>query len=70
MSAPAASTLSFQRPLGRLHGGLRDALLLALVASMTTWAALLSWKGFAVTWGGFMGPLVTIAVVVALSGAV
>jgi transglutaminase-like putative cysteine protease len=70
MSAPAASTLSFQRPLGRLHGGLRDALLLALVASMTTWAALLSWKGFAVTWGGFMGPLVTVAVVVALSGAV
>jgi hypothetical protein len=65
----SGSTLSFQRPLGRLHGGLRDAVVLALVASFTTWVALLSWKGFAVDWGGFMGPLVAIAVIVGLSGA-
>ncbi len=69
MTAQAGSTLSFQRPLGRLHGGLRDALVLALVASMTTWVALLSWKGFAVDWGGFMGPLMAIALVVGVSGA-
>ena len=69
MSASSGSTLSFQRPLGRLRGGLRDALVLALVGSFTTWVALLSWKGFAVAWGSFMGPLVTIALVVALSGA-
>ena len=37
--------------------------------AFTTWVALLSWKGFAAAWGGFMGPLVSIAVVVALSGA-
>jgi transglutaminase-like putative cysteine protease len=65
----SGSTLSFQRPFGRLHGGLRDGVVFALVASLTTWVALLSWKGFAVDWGGFMGPLITIAVVVALSGA-
>jgi hypothetical protein len=70
MSNPPGSTLSFQRPLGRLHGGLRDALVLALVASFTTWVALLSWRGFALEWGGFMGPLVAIALVVGLSGAV
>ncbi len=69
MATQTGSTLRFQRPLGRLHGGLRDALVLSLVASMTTWVALLSWRGFSVAWGGFMGPLVAIAVVVALSGA-
>ncbi len=69
VSTSSGSTLSFQRPLGRLRGGLRDALVLALVGSFTTWVALLSWKGFAVAWGSFMGPLVTIALVVALSGA-
>ena len=69
MTTSPGSTLSFQRPLGRMRGGLRDALVLSLVGAFTTWVALLSWKGFATAWGGFMGPLVTIAVVVALSGA-
>ena len=55
MSASSGSTLSFQRPLGRLRGGLRDALVLALVGSFTTWVALLSWKGFATDVGQLHG---------------
>ena len=69
MSA-SPSTLSFQSPLARMRGGFRDALVLALVAAATTWVALLSWKGFAIDYVGFMGPLIVIGVVVALSGAV
>ena len=53
-----------------MRGGFRDALVLALVAAATTWVALLSWKGFAIDYSGFMGPLIVIGVVVALSGAV
>jgi len=64
------STFSYQRPLGRMRGGLREALVLSFVAAFTTWVALLSWKGFSLAWGGFMGPLVTVAIVVAVSGAV
>jgi transglutaminase-like putative cysteine protease len=52
-----------------MRGGLRDALTLSLIGAFTTWVALLSWNGFATAWGGFMGPLVSVAVVVALSGA-
>ena len=55
--------------MARQRGRVRDALSLACVASLTTWVALLSWKGFAVAWGSFMGPLLVIGVVVALSGA-
>ncbi len=62
--------LAFQHPLSRVRGGLRDALVLALIGAFTTWVALLSWKGFAMSWGGYMGPLVTVAIVVAVSGAV
>jgi len=69
VSSPSRSTLSLQRPLARMRGGLRDALVLSLIAAFTTWVALLSWKGFATAWGGFMGPLFMIALVVALSGA-
>ena len=69
MSA-SPSTLSFQSPLARMRGGFRDALVLALVAAATTWVALLSWKGFAIDYSGFMGPLIVIGAVVALSGAV
>jgi len=69
MSA-SSSTLSFQSPLARMRGGFRDALVLALVAAATTWVALLSWKGFAIDYSGFMGPLIIIGVVVAVSGAV
>ena len=63
------SSFAYRRPLGRMRGGLRDSLVLAGVAALTTWVALLSWKGFALNWGGFMGPLVVVAVVVAGSGA-
>jgi transglutaminase-like putative cysteine protease len=69
MSA-SPSTLSFQSPLARMRGGFRDVLVLALVAAATTWVALLSWKGFAIDYPGFMGPLIVIGAVVALSGAV
>ncbi len=62
-----SSTYSYRRP-NRLRGGLRDALVLSGVAAATTWFALLSWKGFALNWGGFMGPLVVVAIVVAASG--
>jgi transglutaminase-like putative cysteine protease len=64
-----ASSFSYRRPIGRLRGGIRDALVLSGVAAATTWVALLSWKGFALNWGGFMGPLVVVAIVVAASGA-
>ena len=49
--------------------GLRGTLVLSLVAALTTWMALLSWNGLTVAWGRFMGPLVVIAIVVAVSGA-
>jgi transglutaminase-like putative cysteine protease len=62
-----SSTYSYRRP-NRMRGGLRDALVLSGVAAATTWFALLSWKGFALNWGGFMGPLVVVAIVVAASG--
>ena len=64
-----SSSFSYRRPIGRIRGGLRDALVLSGVAALTTWVALLSWKGFALNWGGFMGPLVVVAIVVAASGA-
>jgi transglutaminase-like putative cysteine protease len=64
-----SASYSYRRPLGRVRGGLRDALVLSGVAAATTWFALLSWKGFALNWGGFMGPLVLVAIVVATSGA-
>jgi transglutaminase-like putative cysteine protease len=64
-----STTYSYRRPMSRVRGGLRDAVVLAAVAAATTWVALLSWKGFATNWGGFMGPLVVIAIVTAASGA-
>jgi hypothetical protein len=64
-----SASYSYRRPLGRVRGGLRDALVLSGVAAATTWFALLSWKGVALNWGGFMGPLVLVAIVVATSGA-
>jgi transglutaminase-like putative cysteine protease len=65
----STSTLTFRRPMDRMRGGLRDAVVLAAVAAGTTWVALLSWKGFAVEWDGFMIPLLGVAIVVAASGA-
>jgi transglutaminase-like putative cysteine protease len=65
----STSTLSFRRPMSRMRGGLRDCIVLASVAALTTWIALLSWKGFAVNWDGFMFPLLGVAIMVAASGA-
>jgi transglutaminase-like putative cysteine protease len=65
----STSTLSFRRPTSRMRGGLREAVVLAAVAAATTWIALLSWKGFAVEWDGYMIPLLGVGIVVAASGA-
>ncbi|WP_183094091.1 transglutaminase family protein [Nocardioides stalactiti] len=46
------------------------ALLLSAIAGATTWAALLSWRGFTVTTGRYLAPLLVLAVVVAGTGAV
>jgi hypothetical protein len=45
-------------------GGLRLAVTLAGVTAGTTWLAMLSWRGFAVAWGGYMGPLLFLALIV------
>ena len=38
---------------------------LALVSAGTTWLAMLAWRGFAVEWGRYLGPLFLVALVVA-----
>src|SRR5262245_1002659 len=59
---------TFSRPWS--GGGVRDALPLARLSSFTTWVALLTWTGLTVAGGRFMGPLLAIGIVVAVSGAV
>jgi transglutaminase-like putative cysteine protease len=49
--------------------GLRQGLPLALVAAATTWIGMWSWRGFTSAWGDFLGPLMLLAVVVSVSGA-
>lgn len=53
----------------RTRAALREALLLAVVAALTTWVSLLTWQGFAVDYGAYLGPLLSVAGVIALSGA-
>jgi transglutaminase-like putative cysteine protease len=48
----------------------RRDLPLAAVAATTTWLTMLSWRGFSVLWGSFLGPLMVVAVVVAVAGVV
>jgi transglutaminase-like putative cysteine protease len=47
----------------------RQGLPLAGVAAATTWIGMWSWKGFTTIWGDFLGPLLLVALVVAVSGA-
>lgn len=49
-------------------GGLRLAATLSCVTAATTWVAMLSWRGFAVAWGGYLGPLMVLAAIVAALG--
>ena len=42
---------------------------MAAVAGATTWVALMSWRGFTEQSGRFLGPLLTLAIVVAATGA-
>ncbi len=51
------------------RGDLRSSLVQATVAVTTTWAALLSWRGFTEQSARFLGPLFVLGIVVALSGA-
>src|SRR3954463_6151623 len=48
----------------------RRDLPLAAVAATTTWLTMLSWRGFSELWGAFLGPLILVAVVVAVAGVV
>jgi transglutaminase-like putative cysteine protease len=50
--------------------GLRQGLPMALVAAATTWIGMWSWKGFTLNWGDFLGPLILVAIVVSVGGAV
>jgi transglutaminase-like putative cysteine protease len=52
----------------RASTGFRQALPLPLVTVATTWFMMLSWKGFAVRGGSYLGPLMLVALVVALAG--
>ncbi|MCW2853887.1 MAG: t, partial [Nocardioides sp.] len=54
----------------RSRGSLRAALLLALVAAATTWAATFSWHGFTEESADYIGPLLVLGATVAVSGAV
>ncbi|KAA1428988.1 DUF3488 and transglutaminase-like domain-containing protein [Nocardioides antri] len=46
------------------------ALLVALVAAATTWAALMAWRGFLTDSRDYLAPLMIIAVVIASTGAI
>jgi transglutaminase-like putative cysteine protease len=53
-----------------LSADARRDLPLAVVAAATTWFTMLSWRGFSDLWGRFLGPLVLVAAVVPLAGAI
>ncbi len=50
--------------------GLRQGLPMAVVAAATTWIGMWSWKDFTHNWGDFLGPLLLVALVVSVGGAV
>jgi transglutaminase-like putative cysteine protease len=52
-----------------LSADARRDLPLAAVAAATTWLTMLSWRGFTDLWGHFLGPLILVAIVVPLAGA-
>jgi transglutaminase-like putative cysteine protease len=56
--------------MSRLRGGLPAALASAAAAAGTTWVATFSWRGFTDGSSLYLGPLLVLAVVVAVTGAV
>ena len=52
------------------RGNLGRGFLLALTASLTTWIAMFSWRGFTVDAAGFLTPLLVVGVAIAFTGAV
>ena len=46
----------------------RRDLPLAMVAAATTWVTMLSWRGFSSLWGQYLGPLLFVALIVAVGG--
>jgi transglutaminase-like putative cysteine protease len=56
--------------MSRLRGGLPAALASAAAAAGTTWVATFSWRGFTEASSLYLGPLLALGVVVAVSGAV
>lgn len=53
----------------RVRASLSSTLLISLVAAGTTWAATFSWRGFTETSSTYLGALLVLGVVVAISGA-
>ena len=53
-----------------LRGGFPAALTLAAVSAGTTWVAFFSWRGFTEQSARFLGPLLVLGAVIAVSGAV
>jgi transglutaminase-like putative cysteine protease len=53
-----------------LSADARRDLPLAAVAAATTWATMLSWRGFSDLWGRFLGPLILVAAVVPVAGVI
>ena len=51
-----------------IPGDVRRDLPLAAVAAATTWLTMLSWRGFTTEWGGYMSPLLLVAVAVVVVG--
>ena len=52
----------------RSRGSLATAVLLPIVAAATTWLAMAAWRAFAEAPGGFINPLLLLAIVVAGTG--
>ncbi len=63
---PGPDGLAMRRATTRLTG----ALLTSVVAAATTWVSMLSWRGFTADPADFLRPLLLLAAVVALTGAI
>jgi transglutaminase-like putative cysteine protease len=56
--------------VSRMRGGLSAALAMAFAAAGTTWVATFAWRGFTDGSGRYLGPLLVLGAVVAVTGAV